>query len=168
VAAVHEVRAVLDRDATEESVRAALESASVVHISTHGRHNVYAPAFQALYLWPTAESDGRLAAHEIATFDLSRLELVTFSACETALGRVDPSDNLLGLPATLLLGGVKTIVGTLWPVGPEVSRVFFTEFHAHAARDDDMLTAFAAGQRAARKTDHRYLEWGAFYLVGTW
>ena len=168
VAAAYGVRAMLDRDATAKSVRSALESASIVHISTHGRHNVYAPAFQTLYLWPAGESDGRLAAHEIATFDLSRLELVTLSACETALGRFDPSDNLLGLPATLLLGGVKTIVGTLWNVSPEVSRTFFSAFHARVAHGDDLLAAFVAGQRAACDTDHHYLEWGAFYLAGSW
>ncbi len=103
-----------------------------------------------------------------ATFDLSRLELVTLSACESALGRFDPSDNLLGLPATLLLGGVKTIVGTLWNVGPEVSRAFFSAFHAGVAHGDDLLTAFAVGQRTARDTNHHYLEWGAFYLAGCW
>jgi CHAT domain len=42
--------------------------------------------------------------------------LVTLSACETALGRVDRADNLRGLPATLLAAGAEVVVGTLWPV----------------------------------------------------
>jgi CHAT domain-containing protein len=130
VASVYYVRPKLDRDATPKSVRHALEHARVVHLSTHGRHNVVAPGFQTLYLWPADGSDGRLRAYEIATLDLAGLDVITLSACETALGRFDFSDNLRGLPATLLLGGVSAIVGTLWNVGPAVSLAFFKEFHA--------------------------------------
>jgi CHAT domain-containing protein len=85
---------------------------------------------------------------------------------------VHPCPGLFGrrisLPATLLLGGASTIVGTLWNVSPEVSTAFFREFHARAAGTGLLLDAFAAGQRAARAIDGHYLEWGAFYLSGGW
>jgi CHAT domain-containing protein len=168
VAAVYGVEPKLDCDATEQAVRHGLEHARVIHLSAHGRHNVAAPGFQTLYLWPTYGDDGRMMAHEIATLDLAGVNLVTLSACETALGRFDFSDNLRGLPATLLLGGASTIVGTLWNVSPEVSTAFFREFHARAAGKGQLLDAFAAGQRAARAIDGHYLEWGAFYLSGGW
>ena len=80
IATVHHVQPKLDRDATAESVRHAFEHARVVHLSTHGRHNVMAPGFQTLYLWPADGSDGRLRAYEIATFDLAGLNIVTLSA----------------------------------------------------------------------------------------
>lgn len=168
VASVYHMRPKLDRDATPKSVCHALEHARVVHLSTHGRHNVIAPGFQTLYLWPADGSDGRLRAYEIATLDLAGIDVITLSACETALGRFDFSDNLRGLPATLLLGGVSAIVSTLWNVEPVVSLAFFKEFHAQVAANGKhrLLEAFSAAQRAARAIDNHYLEWGAFYLTG--
>ena len=55
----------------------------------------------------------------------SGVELVGLGACETALGRFDRSDNLRGIPAALLMAGVKTVVGTLWPVEPTAATCFF-------------------------------------------
>ncbi|MFE5587174.1 CHAT domain-containing protein [Kitasatospora sp. NPDC056531] len=68
-------------------------------------HDAAAPAFQCLYLAPDQRSDGRLHAHELLGLELRGLDLVTLSACETALGRFDASDNPRGLPAALLLSG---------------------------------------------------------------
>ena len=59
-----------EEQATEGATVDALRSSQVVHISTHGRHNVDAPVFQTLYLHPTADTDGRLHAYELLGLDL--------------------------------------------------------------------------------------------------
>ncbi|WP_075024262.1 CHAT domain-containing protein [Actinomadura madurae] len=64
---------------------------------------------------------GRVFAHDILKTDLRGVELVTMSACESALGRFDINDNLHGLPAALLSAGAAAIVGCLWPVAPDVA-----------------------------------------------
>jgi hypothetical protein len=168
IASVLEAKPIVDADATEESVLEALERSRMVHIATHGAHNVDAPSFQHLYLTPGKSSDGRLHAHEMLAANLRGLELVTLSACETALGRFDISDNPQGIPACLLLGGVSTIIGTLWPAETNASELFFTTLYGAIGRGTGTLDAFAAAQRATRKAFPAYRDWAAFYYIGRW
>ncbi len=168
VAATFDVSAVLDAEATEAAVFAALENTQLFHIATHGRHNVTAPEFQCLFVAPDDESDGRIAAYETLALDLHRVELVTLSACETALGRFDMSDNPRGIPANLLLRGVSTLIGTLWPVETEASQAFFTYLYARLREGWPRLASFEAAQRHVRARFPQYRDWGAFYYSGDW
>lgn len=168
VAAVFGTEPALDAQATKERLLEALVESRYVHLSTHGRHNVHAPAFQCLYLAPDGRSDGRLHAYELLSQDLRGLELLTLSACETALGRFDTGDNLRGLPAAFLLAGVATIVGTLWPAEVNASELFFTTLYRERSAGASRLDAFATAQRATRAAFARYRDWGPFYLIGDW
>ena len=168
VAAVFNTQPLLDEQATRAAVIEALQSSRYVHISTHGRHNVAAPAFQCLYLSPDDNSDGRLFAYELLSLDLRGLELLTLSACETALGRFDTADNLRGLPASFLLAGVSTLVGTLWPVAVDPAESFFTSLYQQLTLGASRLEAFTVAQQTTRAAFPKYRHWGAFYLIGEW
>ncbi|MFG1818520.1 CHAT domain-containing protein [Kribbella sp. NPDC049174] len=168
IAALFGRQAVIDDQATEQAAVTALSGSPVVHLATHGRHNVDAPAFQTLYLHPTAESDGRLHAYELLGLDLTGLRLLTLSACETALGRFDRGDNIRGLPASFFISGVGTLIGTLWKVRDPVSRHFFAAFHQACVGGAPMLDAFVTAQRDTRTQFPQYRDWGAFYFAGDW
>ncbi|MGI5375200.1 CHAT domain-containing protein [Streptomyces sp. CA-251387] len=163
VAECFRTTALLDERATEEAVLAALGSTRLFHIATHGMHNVTAPAFQSLYV-----ADERVSAHELLRLDLSGLDLVTLSACETALGRFDAADNLRGIPASLLLRGASALVGTLWPVETLTSRDFFTTLYGELRQGSSRLDAFTEAQRRTRAGHPQYRDWGAFYYIGDW
>lgn len=166
VARAFDAQPLLDSAATEAAVRAALVGSRRVHLSTHGRNTSAGAAFQLLYLWPDIDSDGRLHAYELLDLDLKGLEVVTLSACETALGRFDLLDNLRGLPAALLLRGAETIVGTLWEVDDQAAHTFFGEFYAALAAGSDRRAAFRAAQLHTRARLPHHRDWGAFYLIG--
>jgi CHAT domain-containing protein len=168
VAAIFNSEPVLDEQATKPAVIQALRSSRYVHISTHGRHNVAAPAFQCLYLSPDADSNARLFAYELLALDLRGLELLTLSACETALGRFDTADNLRGLPASFLLAGVATLIGTLWLVAVEPAESFFTSLYEQLKAGATRLEAFTTAQQMTRAEFPKYRHWGAFYLIGEW
>jgi CHAT domain-containing protein len=168
VAAAFGVDALLDDQVTERALKGALGSARCVHIAAHGRHDADAPSFQCLYVAPDEDSDGRLNAHELLALDMRGTEILTLSACETALGRVDLADNPRGLPATFLLSGVPTIVGTLWPVETNASAHFFGSFYEALHAGAPRLDAFVAAQRGTRARFPVYRDWGPFYLLGDW
>jgi hypothetical protein len=155
---------ILDADATKDAVTSALQSSRYVHIATHGEQNVGAPSFQSLFL----ASPERLYAHEIAGLDAVGLQMVTLSACETALGRFDTADNLQGLVPSLFLAGVETVAGTLWQVETGASQAFFTKFYESLHRGASRVDAFAEAQRATRTAFPAYRDWGAFELFGAW
>jgi hypothetical protein len=168
VAAVLATDPLLDAAATKGAVEDALRTSRCLHVATHGRHSVHSPAFHSLLVFPDADGNHELYAYELVGLDLSGLELVTMSACETALGRFDIGDNLRGLPACLIQAGVHTIVGTLWPAADEPCATFFPTFYREYAGTRSPLEAFASAQRATRGEHPEYRDWGAFYLMGEW
>lgn len=168
IAAMFGTQAVVGEMATEQAVLAALQSSGVVHLATHGRHNVDAPAFQTLYLYPSRDSDGQLEAHELLGLDLRDVRLITLSACETALGRFDGGDNIRGLPASFFISGVSALIGTLWRVRDAVSRHFFAAFYRAYLGGSPVLDAFVDAQRLTRTQYPQYRDWGAFYFAGDW
>jgi hypothetical protein len=168
IAELYDVEPILDAAATQEAFLEALRRSSYVHLATHARHNVVAPAFQYLELAAGAGSDGRLFAYEVLALDLRSIELLTLSACETGLGRFDLADNLRGLPASFLLAGVATIISALWPVSDLAATKFFTEFYSQIKSGRPKLDAFAYAQRSTRAQFPEYRDWGAFYLAGDW
>ncbi|MEO7725419.1 MAG: CHAT domain-containing protein [Chthoniobacterales bacterium] len=154
--------------ATESAVLAALSRVEYLHLATHGAMNLDAPSFHYIVVTPDRSDDGLLHAHELLQADLRGVRLVSLSACETALGRLDAADNPRGLPATLLLAGVETIVGTLWEVKGDVARAFFVMLYEKLAKKEVRGAAFRAAQLEARRRFPHPRDWGAFYLLGAW
>jgi CHAT domain-containing protein len=126
------------------------------------------PSFHCLYLDPDASGDGRLTANDIMQSDLRGVDLVTLSACETALGRVDLAGNPRGLPAAVLAAGARTVVATLWPVRPSTATTFFTAFYRALSHDPGKREAFRAAQLACRAQHPAFADWGAFTYIGDW
>ncbi|MHA7776867.1 CHAT domain-containing protein [Roseibium sp. M-1] len=168
VAGIFGTDALVDAQATETSFLGSLKSTRILHLASHGRHRVAAPAFQAVYLSPDQENDGLVEAWELLQHDLEGLALVGLSACESALGRVDIGDNIRGLPAALLLAGAESIVGTLWEVESGAAQTFFEAFYRLLAQGEERRDAFGSAMRETRRACPAYRDWGAFYLLGEW
>jgi hypothetical protein len=169
IAAVFGCEPLAEAAATKGRVLAALRTSRRVHLATHGRNNVTAPAFQSVLVTPGSDgSEGEIAAWEIGELDLRGLEIVTTAACETGLGRFDVLGNLRGLPASLYLAGVQSIATTLWPVGVDSSRVFFTTFYSRLRAGESRIDSFAAAQRETRSRSPEYRWWAGYTLSGSW
>jgi CHAT domain len=169
IAALFGCEALAESDATKGRILNAMRTSRRVHLATHGRNSVTAPAFQSMLVAPSAAGhDGDIAAWELGQLDLRGLEIVTTAACETGLGRFDELDNLRGLPASLFLAGVQSIATTLWPVGAESSRTFFTTFYAHLKDGASRIDAFAAAQQETRRRSPEFRRWAGYTLSGAW
>jgi hypothetical protein len=163
-----QARLLIGSAATEKEVLQALTGSRRVHISTHGVHNVSAPSFQCLFVEPEPPYDGVIYAFELLRLDLRGLDLVTFAACETALGRFDVADNLRGIPAALLIAGVSTVIGTLWNVEAKTAAHFFTDFYSILKEKGSKKEAFYEAQSLTRREYPKYWDWGAFQFIGSW
>ncbi|GAA5130981.1 hypothetical protein GCM10023320_53610 [Pseudonocardia adelaidensis] len=148
-------------NATPDAALDVLGAARYLHLAAHGVPDHDAPLFSRVYL-----AGGQLHAYEVLERDLRGVELVTLSACESALLRYDFFDNLHGLVPAFLRAGARAVVGALWPVEPDVAVTFFGELYAHLAAGVDQVAAFRAAQNTARERHPNYRDWGGFSYFG--
>lgn len=168
IAGILDGRAWIDEQATRSRFFEALAGSSNVHLSTHGCHQVNAPAFQRLYLAPDDVSDGVVFAYEMIGRDLRHIDLLTLSACETSLGRMDICDSPRGLPASFFIAGVRTVIGCLWPVDTDVASNFFVALYNALSEGASKLDAFYSAQRSTKEKFPAYRDWGTFHYNGLW
>jgi hypothetical protein len=157
--------AFVDSEATRDAFLHSLRTAQYVHVATHGDHCPYAPAFQRIFLSNDSRTEA-VYAYEILETDLRGLEVISFSACETALGRYDEGDNLRGLAASCFLAGAQTVLGTMWPVYDDVASLFFVEFYRELTAGRSKVDAFRRAQLRTRNAFPSVVDWGSFILIG--
>ena len=118
------------------------------------------------YLALDQSNDGILLSAEIAKMNLSGLELVVLSACETALGDIRP-EGVYGLQRAFKLAGVKSIIMSLWKVDDYATQKLMTAFYRNYLSGMSVREAFHASQKTLRETsgcEEPYF-WAAFILL---
>ena len=131
--------------ATVDAVRAALPSAHVVHLATHGYLSEEAPLLSAVLL----ADGGALRVDEIMGLHLDA-ELVVLSACETGRGETTGGDDVLGLTRGLLAAGARAVVVSLWSVNDASTSLFMREFYHWLRQGETAAAALQAAQKYVR------------------
>ena len=85
------------------------------------------PLDQALHDKPVF--DGRLSVREIQHGWELKAELVTLSACETALGRDSGGEGFVGFTQALLMSGARSVCLSLWKVNDKATSLLMTRFY---------------------------------------
>jgi CHAT domain-containing protein len=93
--------------------------------------------------------DGILTAAEASCLDLDGVDLVVLSACQTALGRSEAGEGVIGLVQAFQMAGARRVVASLWPVDDEATRRLMERLYAGLLRKDDPLAAAQALREAA-------------------
>jgi CHAT domain-containing protein/predicted negative regulator of RcsB-dependent stress response len=159
--------------ATESSFKEKAGSYQVLHLATHGYFNKRSPLLSGLDLERDAREDGRLEVHEILDLRLDA-DLVTLSACNTALGsgyfaEVPAGDDFVGLTRAFLLAGSPSVLASLWEVNDRSTLQLMRRFYRNW-READKAVALARAQRemlgGAGTYRHPYF-WAPFVLAGS-
>lgn len=80
-----------------------------------------------LYRFPLRD-DGLLSARELCEMNLTGVELVIASSCQSAQGRVS-DEGPTGLVRGLKKAGVRTIIASLWPVSDKATMLLMQFFY---------------------------------------
>ncbi|MHC2337196.1 CHAT domain-containing protein [Bradyrhizobium sp. USDA 4454] len=148
----------------EVALRQAIGKARIAHLATHGfYHDSTASGLDTLWQsgivlsgagdsrWPLRDDkDGYLYAFEVMDWDLSGLDLLVLSACETGRGDESFVSGLRGLPTALGIAGVRRALLTLWPVADEGTANFTVRFYEHLAEGLTYSDALRQTRRDAR------------------
>lgn len=135
------------RQATEEQVKLAAGDAGIVHLASHGVIDERSPldSFVALSTPRTTdEENGLLQAWEVIEQLRLDAELVTLSACETALGETAGGEGMIGIARAFQLAGARSVMASLWEVPDRSTTALMARFYTHlraGARRDDALRA---------------------------
>lgn len=145
------------RKATERLMKDTMKDYSLVHLSTHGysmdfgstkllqRDSLmqdqlmvrtglaFAGANVAGYQNKTVE-DGILTAKEISELNLSKVKLVSLSACQTAIAKMT-DEEVASISRAFKKAGAGAMIVSLWSTDDDGSQVFFCKFFEYLKDD---------------------------------
>jgi tetratricopeptide (TPR) repeat protein len=124
---------------------------------------------------PAPADDGILTAEEITSLDLTGVDTVVLSACETGLGKVEAGEGVFGLRRAFQVAGVRSLVMTLWSIDDQATVAWMRAMFQHRLLENlpPARAARAASldilreRRLRGETDHPF-HWGAFLVTGGW
>lgn len=141
---------------------------AVIHLATHGE---FGSGKDATFL---LTSEGRMTMDllekfiHIGRFRKNTVELLTLSACQTALG---DARSALGLGGVAVKAGARSALATLWSVDDEATSLAVQTFYQEW-RQSNVGKAQALQQAQTRlMTDETFQHpafWAPFLLIGNW
>jgi hypothetical protein len=144
------VQLLLDSDASEQRLdelarRGELGRYRYLHLATHGEVDNEMPLRSAvilsrdhlpddqqrteLLLAGQALPDGRLTAEEALRRWNLHSDLVTLSACQTALGKYERGEGFVGFAQALVLCGTRSVCLSLWKVSDTATALLMERFY---------------------------------------
>jgi len=185
--------AYLGREATEGRAKALGRDVGAVHFACHGVLDERFPLDSGLALSlpeqapdihaADRDDNGLMQAWEV--FETVRLDadLVTLSACETAMGKEMGGEGLVGLTRAFEYAGARSVLASLWSVADESTATLMESFYRHwragLAKDEALRQAqrdlirgpvpVPGGADSDRRLDaSQPFFWAAFQLYGDW
>lgn len=168
-------RVYLGTDASEERARRAGGEPSLLHFACHALADEASPLDSSLVLslpaaWKPGQPNGLLQAWEILEQVRIDADLVTLSACGTALGQEMSGEGMIGLTRAFQYAGARTVLASLWSVSDESTADLMRRFYRRLRRGEAKDAALRGAQLemlATPRFSHPAL-WAAFQLSGDW
>jgi CHAT domain-containing protein len=175
--AATERRVHLDFNVNHQTATSAeLSDYRFIHFATHGLLDSEHPELSGILL-SLVDATGRpqrsgiLRLGEIYNLKL-RADLVTLSACETALGKSVRGEGLIGLTRGFMYAGAPRVLSSLWKVEEAATAELMTRFYTRVLGPARLRPAEALRQAQIEmwhESHHRapYF-WAGFILQGEW
>lgn len=147
-----------------------------VHFATHGLLDMQNPELSGILL-SLVDREGRPQENGILRLgDVYNLrmpvDMVSLSACETALGKYIRGEGLVGLTRGFMYAGAPRVMASLWKVEEEATADLMKSFYEGVLGEQQMRPAAALRQAQIemwRKPNLRApFYWGAFVMQGEW
>jgi CHAT domain-containing protein len=144
----------------------------VLHFATHGVLNATRPEKSYIQLAPgAAPDDEKLTVGEVYGLDLNKVDLVTLSACQTALGERNPDGSEITSLAEAFSGaGAPSVIASLWSVADDSTAQTMVAFYEQLAGGKSKAEALQSAQLKVMRSAqyaHPYY-WAPFVLMGDW
>jgi CHAT domain-containing protein len=160
----------LDGAATESALKSEpIKDFKVIHLAMHGFGDIADPDRAGLVLAPgDAKEDGLWQAREIRESRIAA-DLVTLSACETGVGRLQGEEGVMNLARTFLVAGAKSVVASLWDADDRSTATLMSRFYRQIATGKSVSEALRAAQMEMLKEFGANMPpyyWAGFTVIG--
>lgn len=154
----------LGQAATQRNILGVLPEASWFHFAGHALEDPADPGSSLLILAEVEGERTALNVTELAAANQGQLKMAILAGCNTA------SSGTRSMAQVLARAGVPITIGSLWPVGDEVSAEFFKEFYQRLVAGVPPVQALHQTQLAALSSRNPQLasvaSWAAFASWG--
>lgn len=160
-----------EESATVDKATQSLSNLQYVHFATHGV--LIYPEFDSSYLVFTPGADqpngGKLTLHEIGMLNIKGCDLVTLSACETAVSAEIAKGWYVSPANAFLINRVRSVIASLWEVDDVSTSLLMQQFYKHLQTMPkvEALRQAMADVSAMPGFEHPFY-WAAFVLYGDW
>jgi CHAT domain-containing protein/tetratricopeptide (TPR) repeat protein len=157
--APRQVTTMIETEATNERVLAALPASDVIHIASHALYRPDNPRFSWVRL-----SEGRLAVADLASVALPHRPLIVLSGCET--GRGQPrGGGLVGMARAFAEAGAATLLVSLWKLVDTSAATLMIDFYKAYNGSRDPASALSHAQRLACARGEHPLHWAGYVCI---
>ena len=116
------------QNASEAKAKQLAGRFNLVHFASHGEYVPEVPLASCLRLTPGNGEDGRLEAKEVFDLELEA-DLVVTSACQTAIGKINQGDEIVGLTRAFIYAGTHSVLGSLWNISDDATAELMQAFY---------------------------------------
>lgn len=175
---VQSIRSYMGGNGVVLSGKAATESAfktqaaheyGTIHLAVHAIADQTNPERAALIFAPEKQpgDDGLLQVREIQNLPLDHTDLVTLSACDTSVGRVEGQEGVSSIVYAFLYAGANSAVASLWTAEDSSTAALMKDFYRHLSAGETKSRALRSAQLdfLARGTQPPFY-WASFQLIG--
>jgi CHAT domain-containing protein len=163
------VTSLVSQEATVEKVIKGIQNTSWAHFACHGKQDRTHPTESALLL----AGDTQLTLSHISDLNLANKDMAFLSACQTAQGDEELSDEAVHLAAGMLTAGYRGVIATMWSVGdedaPKVARDVYGHIFNKQGGPDPREAAVALARAVERlRVEEKapFLSWVPYIHLG--
>ncbi|MCH7615955.1 MAG: CHAT domain-containing protein [Nitrospinae bacterium] len=149
--------------ATKEWLVSNISKYGIIHLATHGEFDEVNPLLSSLWLSSPQPDNRKLTVKEIFGLDI-HADLVTLSACQTGLGKLNAGE-LIGLNRAFFYAGTHALVSALWRVDDLSTSVLMKHFYRNYVTMNKAKSLRQAQLIVKRDFPHPTY-WAGFNLVG--
>jgi CHAT domain-containing protein len=161
----------VDAMATEaEFKRQPLNNFKIIHFATHAFADPLYPGRSAIVLSPDDQTgnDGLLQIREIRNLYL-RADLVTLSACDAGIGRVQGIEGMESLVSAFHFAGARSVLASRWATNDVFASSLMAEVYRNLANRFPLAEALREAQLSGLKKFGLMAQpfyWSAFFVSG--
>jgi CHAT domain-containing protein/Tfp pilus assembly protein PilF len=159
----------IGKEASEELLYNLEGKVDLLHIASHGRYDSADPLFSAIELAGSDKRNGHLTVDKILSdVDLSGVNLVVLSACQSGIGKLSGGDDVVGLPPAILYAGSPGVISTLWNISDKATTSLIERFYTRLLAGSTAADALRTAQLEMLNDPrfHSPYYWAAFVLTG--